>query len=306
MPTSLPSTTVTILTFNGEKYLDSILTAVEGQRYDGPVEVLVLDSGSTDGTLSIVERHPSVRLHEIPNSEFGHGKTRNLAAELAAGEIVVYLTHDAVPAHDRWLAEIVAPFVDDSRVSAVLGKQIARADAPPVIKYDIRRVFQHLGPDHAVGVVYDTGRAITDSEKQVATFYSDANSAARREVLLGPVPYRDVSYAEDQVFGRDLFESGHRRAYAPQALVVHSNDLTLATFGGRIVDEVEGLRRIGSQVNRMSWGEAFLRWVKWSAADTAHILADSDYSRGQKLRWLVVNPWYQAAKWRAFRRAANA
>jgi rhamnosyltransferase len=71
--------TVAVLTYNGETYLEQILTAVEAQAIDGEVDILVIDSGSTDGTLGIVARHPGVRLHQIPNSEFGHGKTRNLA-----------------------------------------------------------------------------------------------------------------------------------------------------------------------------------------------------------------------------------
>ncbi|HEX3870546.1 MAG TPA: glycosyltransferase family A protein, partial [Pirellulales bacterium] len=84
--TVLPSVTVTVLTWNGERYLESLLSSVEQQRFNGEVDVLVIDSGSTDHTLDIIAGHPRVRLHQIPNSEFGHGKTRNLAAELASGE----------------------------------------------------------------------------------------------------------------------------------------------------------------------------------------------------------------------------
>jgi glycosyltransferase involved in cell wall biosynthesis len=92
-----PRVTVTVLTFNRDRFIDAILTAVEAQTYDGDVDILVVDSGSTEDTLSIVASHSAVRLHAIPNSEFGHGKTRNLAAHLAASEVVAYLTHDAAP-----------------------------------------------------------------------------------------------------------------------------------------------------------------------------------------------------------------
>lgn len=300
-----PTVTVAILTWNGETYLDDILVALEGQVYDGDCEILVVDSGSTDRTLDIVAAHPGVRLHRIPNEQFGHGTTRNLAASLAEGEIVAYLTHDAVPAHDRWLAEIAAPFRDDPRIAAVLGKQVARPSAPPVLKYDIRRVFDSLGPDYGMTVVWDTGRPATDDEKRVASFYSDANSAARREILTGPVPYREVPYAEDQVFGRDLFDNGYRRAYAPRALVEHSNDTTLRTFGSRIAADLEGLRAIGTVVPPISRLTAVKQFVKWSTADQAMILVDPDYGPARKLYWLLVNPWYHAAKWSAYRRATR-
>ncbi|MCJ7827354.1 MAG: glycosyltransferase family 2 protein [Demequinaceae bacterium] len=302
---SLPSVTVTILTLNGECFLDAILTAIEEQKYSGDVETLVIDSGSIDGTLGIVGSHPSARLHTIPNEQFGHGKTRNLAAQLATGDIVVYLTQDAVPADDRWLSELAAPFIDDPRIVAVFGKQVPRPAAPPVLKYDIQRVFERLGPDFGITVVWDTGGSMGGNARAAAAFYSDANSAARRDILLGPVPYRDVPYAEDQLFGRDLFNQGFRKAYAPRAAVEHSNDVTLRTFGRRITDEVVGLRQIGTDVPPVSRIAAIKQFVKWSTADAASILLDPEYSVPRKFYWLIVNPWYHVAKWRAYRKSTR-
>jgi rhamnosyltransferase len=305
-PTTWPGVTVTVLTWNGQQYLDALLSAVVGQDYPGSFDVLVIDSGSTDDTLGIVARYPSVRLHEIPNAEFGHGRTRNLAAELSTGEVVAYLTHDSVPASPTWLRELVLPMADDRRIAAVLGRQTARAGAPPALKYDIRRVFDRLGPETGITVTWDTGRPISPGELAVATFYSDANSAARRAVLTKRVPYREVDYAEDQLFGRDLFTRGLRKGYAPHALVEHSNDTTLRTFGSRIAADLRGLRSIGTEIAPVSRFAAFKQWVKWSTADAADILLDRDYSMWQKIRWLLVNPWFQAAKWIAYRRASRA
>ena len=298
-----PSVTVAILTWNGEKYLDAILTAVEGQQYDGEVEVLVIDSGSTDGTLDIVRAHPAVRLHEIPNSEFGHGKTRDLAARLATGEIVAYLTHDAVPLHDGWLAAIVQPMADDPRISAVMGKQVARPGCFPMLKYEIASVFRTMGPDFGTTVFYDNGSLVDDALRAGATFYSDANSAARRSVLTGDVPYRDVDYAEDQVLGRDLIAAGHRKAYAPRAVVEHSNDLTLRESGERIQDEVLGLRRIGTPIPPLSRLGAAKLAVRGALVDSARIVVDRDYSRAERVGWFFRNPAYHVVKWTNYRRA---
>ena len=77
MPENELLATVVIPTYNGELYLRRILTALREQKIDGEFEVMVIDSGSTDATLDIVSDYPEVRLHEIKNSEFGHGKTRN-------------------------------------------------------------------------------------------------------------------------------------------------------------------------------------------------------------------------------------
>lgn len=303
---SAPTVTVSVLTYNGERYLEQLLTAVEQQSYDGVVELLVIDSGSTDRTLEIVAEHPAVRLHSIPNSEFGHGRTRNLAAELATGEIVAYLTHDAVPAHEHWLRELVLPFVDDERIVAVVGKQLPRPSAPPILKYDIQRVFERLGPDYALTVVADWGQLGDESALAAAAFYSDANSAAHRNVLTGAVPYQHVDYAEDQLFARDVLKAGLRKAYAPRAAVEHSNDVTLRTLGARIEADLVGLRSIGTTIAPVSAPRAFAQWVKWTATDALAIALDRDYGFATKVYWWWVNPWYHAAKWSAYRRGSRA
>lgn len=299
-----PTATVTVLTYNGERYLDALLDAVESQRYPAEFDVLVVDSGSTDRTLEIVAAHPRVRLHQIPNSEFAHGATRNLAAQLATGEVVVYVTHDAVPASNDWLAGLIYPMADDERIAAVVGKQVPRAGCLPILKYDIQRVFQRLGPDYAITVV--SGSAVRDGEWDAAKFYSDANSAARRSVLMGPVPYPDVDYAEDQAFAGALLAAGYRKAYSPRGVVEHSNDLTLRTIGPRIAEEVVALRRIGTVVPRLSVMGAVKQSVKWSTVDAGWILIDRDLTALRKLGWLLANPWFHRAKWFGFRRGTRA
>lgn len=299
-----PSATIVIPTYNGEKYLGEILDRVLIQKGVGEFDVLVIDSGSTDTTMEIVARYPTVRLHQIPNAEFGHGKTRNLAAQLATGEIVVYLTHDAIPADEQWLAYLLEPFAISPRVVAVMGKQIPRPGSFPLLKYDILGVFAGQGPDNAVTLYVGTD---ADAEADIAGkgFYSDVNSAARRSILLGEIPYRDVPYAEDQLFGRDVVTAGLIKAYAPRAAVVHSNDLTLAEFGRRIIDETIGLRRIGFAQPPMSRGQQLRLTLRGVAGDTRRILSDGSYSWRRKLYWIVVNPLFQCQKWRSLRRATH-
>jgi rhamnosyltransferase len=301
--TRLPSATVAILTFNGETYLGAILDALRTQQYDGDWSVLVIDSGSTDRTLEIVGAHPEVRLHQIPNSDFGHGKTRNLAASLASTEFVAYLTHDAVPISPLWLSEIVRPMVDDDRVVAVMGKQVPRPDCYPLLKYEIQSVFRGMGPDFGTTIFYDDGTLAERGLRDSAAFYSDANSATRRNILLGPVPYRDVSYAEDQLFGRDLIDGGYRKAYAPGAAVEHSNDLTIAESGRRMREEVMGLREIGTIIPPLRRRGAFRLIVRGILADSVRIIADRDFGPVEKLSWLVRNPGYVVVKWTNYRRA---
>lgn len=301
MASESPLVTVAILTYNGETYLDRILEAVTTQTIDGDVEVLIIDSGSTDATLEIVRRYPQVRLHEIPNSEFGHGKTRNLAASLARGEFIAYLTHDAIPTSLEWLRELLAPFAIDDRIVAVMGKQIPRPGCFPLLKYEIKGVFNAFGPDFGTSVFYKGDFVQSEGVFNAIAFYSDVNSAARRRFLLDVVPYRDVRYAEDQLFGKDLLEAGYRKAYAPRAAVQHSNDLTLDEYRRRIFDETVGLRQIGKLIEPMSRGTQLKLTARGVAGDSLRILRDPEFGWKRRLFWLAANPLYQIAKWRSYR-----
>lgn len=297
-----PVVTVAVLTYNGEKYLERILTKLAKQDFPEPFEVLVIDSGSTDRTLEIVKRHPEVRLHQIPNEEFGHGRTRNLAAQLAAGEFVAFLTHDAVPSTKHWLSEMIDPFRRFPQVVAVLGKQVARPRAFPLQRYEIHGMFRHLGPDFGTTLFYATPEltkkpAVID----VMSYYSDVNSAVRRNFLLDVIPYRDVRYAEDQIFGRDVILGGYVKAYAPRASVEHSNDLTFHEYGQRIFDETVGLRQIGHAIPTISHLAVLKYALHGAIGDSVRIARDRAYSPQRKLFWLVVNPLYHLRKWSSYR-----
>lgn len=305
MPSGRPLATVIIPTFNGEKYLRRLLAAVRAQELPGGFEILVIDSGSTDATLDIVREFAEVRLHEIPNNEFGHGRTRNLGAQLATGECLAYLSHDAIPAHEAWLKELLHPFSIDERVVAVLGKQVARESCFPLMKYDIAGVFAEFGPDFGTTLFFHDDFVVTQDQRDAITFYSDVNSATRRDFLLSTLPYRDVPYSEDQLFGRDLIDAGYWKAYAPRALVEHSNDLTLREFGLRIFEETVSLRRIGTSIGRMGALSQLKHTVLGSIGDSRRIIRDPDFPWPRKLRWLVVNPVYHARKWASYRKAST-
>ena len=299
-----PTATVAIMTFDGELYLEEILEAVEGQRFDGGIEILVIDSGSTDRTLEIIAAHPEVRLHEIPNQEFGHGKTRNLAAQLAMGEFIAFLTHDAIPATDLWLHELLAPMRDAGLgVRAVMGKQIPRANCFPLLKYEIRSVFSGFGPDFGTTVFYDYGIPEDQGLLDSLSFYSDVNSATRTEFLVTEIPYRDVRYSEDMMFGEDIIKAGYSKAYAPRGAVIHSNDLTLVEYGKRMFDETVALRQIGKPLPRMRRRAQLRMTVRGVMADSIRIVRDADFGARRKLYWLAVNPRYHLSKWQAYRSA---
>ncbi len=101
-----PVISVVIPVKDGGAGLVRCLKEVGAQKLDEPVEVIVVDSGSTDGSVEVARRH-GARVHRIPPHEFSHGASRNLGAQLATGELLVFLSQDAIPVDRNWLARLI-------------------------------------------------------------------------------------------------------------------------------------------------------------------------------------------------------
>ena len=120
---------VVIPVLNGGSDLARCLDALATQVVDDEVEVVVVDSGSTDGASTLAARAGRACTRSRP-SEFNHGGTRNLGASLARGEVVVFTSQDAYAADEHWLARLTAPLADPS-VAGAYGRQIAHEEAHP-------------------------------------------------------------------------------------------------------------------------------------------------------------------------------
>src|SRR5437763_3013550 len=253
----MPVVTVAIPVLNGARHLEEVLGAVRAQQLDRELEILVIDSGSTDGSLSIAERHDA-RIHQIPRSEFSHGGTRNLAKKLAAGEHMAFITQDATPAHERWLAALLAGFDKADDVALVFGPHIRRPDASHMIKCEMERHFA-LWPDGDVQRLDRSPQGLVDyrSYPGKVSFFSDVNGCMARWAW-EQIPYREVPYAEDQLLGRELIEAGWAKVYNPEAAVYHSHDYPPMQFFRRYFDEFRSLREVLGF--RQAWGPKRTLW----------------------------------------------
>lgn len=296
--------TVFIPTWFGEQYLDEVLKAVFEQKVDFKYEVLLYDTSSTDKTPKIIQKyakkHSNLRYKTLTKEEFGHGKTRDEAAKDAKGEYIVYLTQDATPAHDRWLYEMIKPFELSDSIVAVVGKQDPRPKAFPLLKGEIRSVFRNLGVDNGTTIYYLDDFAKTQAQYDEICFYSDVNSAARRDFLLNTIPYKHVPYSEDQLFGRDLINAGYKKAYAARGNVVHSNDMLLSEYKKRMFDEVVGLRTVGIDVVSPGFRAVIKLLIKGIVRDWFRTVRDGEYSFKRKVYWFALNPFFHIEKWRGF------
>lgn len=234
--------TVAVPVRNGGERLGLVLRAVGGQETARRVELLVCDSGSTDGSVAVARAH-GARLLSIAPSEFSHGATRNLLAREARGAHVVFLTQDAVPAGGRWLDSLLDAFSTGSDVGLAFGPYLPQRDATPMTARELEVFFAS----------FDAGRSdrLGDDERALPArellgrrgFFTDANGcvakAAWREV-----PFRDVPYGEDHQLAIDMLRAGYAKVFVPDAAVVHSHEYSAWHRVQRCFDEWRALREI--------------------------------------------------------------
>ncbi len=243
------------------------------------VEVLVIDSGSTDGTLELAERC-GFRVHRIAPEEFGHGRTRNLGVRLATGDIVCFITHDVLPCTPDWPLRFAEALADAS-VAGVYGRQVPR-DATTMemffvainypeepLRFDPRPGGHHPRP----------GRVV----------FSDAFSGVRRDVALR-VPLPDSApYSEDQIWAHRVMAAGYALRYEPAAEALHAHVYGFRGLYRRsfLVGQALGGAGIGGGAN-------LRESVHFLASELAYVVRQGHVHR---LPYLLV---YEFTRWLGF------
>jgi len=214
------SVSVLIPTKNGEQYLDELLTAVKSQKGNASVgEIIAVDSGSRDRSVEIL-RHHGARVMQIPPQEFGHGKTRNLAASQTKSEYLVFLTQDATPANEHWLENLLAPLQADPLIVGAYSRHLPRPSCHPM---EWRRIVEQELTGRKESQV-NSARDNPDYARNPALYYFFANTCSiiRRQVWQH-FPFPAVEFAEDHFWAKQVLEAGYKTAYCANSQVYHSH-----------------------------------------------------------------------------------
>ncbi len=266
---------------NGGEDLRRCLAAIAAQQVPDDVEVIVVDSGSADDSVTVA-RGTGARVHQIAPADFDHGATRNLGVSLARGEIIVFISQDAYPERPDWLARLTAPLADPA-IGGAYGRQVAHHDAAPSEGFFLDFLYGSQPRVQRAGGPADLTMDVT--------LFSNANAAMRRETLVEFPFAQDIIMSEDQEWSRRVLLAGRDLAYVADAVVRHSHPYTLAQAFRRFFDS--GVSSERAYMAGRERAEAVLR------------RRSLDYALGE-LRWLwrsghrLEIPYailYEAVKW---------
>lgn len=290
-----PKATVLVPTKNGGAIFEQVLARVVSQQAPWPFETLVIDSGSTDGTLEACRKYPQVRLVRIAPEDFGHGRTRNMGVGLAQGEYVCLITQDALPAHDQWLARMVDAVESNPRVAGAFGRHLAYDDANPFVKRDLIAHFDNFAKQDRVVRLEDTKRyAAEEGYRQFLHFFSDNNACIRKSVW-NEIPYPDVDFAEDQIWAQRIIEAGYSKAYVHDAAVFHSHNFGVNETLRRSFDESAAFRRLFGYRLCPSFRSAVRQSVRSAGADILYLLRHRN-TVSNWAGWIVMAPFLNVAR----------
>jgi glycosyltransferase involved in cell wall biosynthesis len=209
--------TIIVPTYNASNYLPSLLARLESQTF-GDYELIVVDSSSQDNTAQIAASHWA-KVITIPKQEFDHGGTRTLAAKQAKGDIILYLTQDALPFDEYTVENIVKPFVIDEKIAAAFGRQLPYPQASVFAEH--LRLFNY--PDTSYTRVLD------DKKKYgIKTAFLSNSFAAYRKSVLKEIGYfkSGLPFGEDACAGAGILLKGYKITYVAEAMVLHSHNYT--------------------------------------------------------------------------------
>jgi rhamnosyltransferase len=235
-----PLVTIIMRSFNEGWALRDTLSALKNQRFTN-WELIVIDSGSTDGSVDLIRAAEPAHFIQIKPQEYNPSRVMNLGMNLSHSDFGIFLNADATPADSEWLEPLVNA-LKDKNTAAVFGRQIPRPDCRAVYANDYERCF---GP----------GRESTRWQH----FFSMVSSGLRKDIWARRGFLEKMQYSEDDEYTRWCRSQDYRVVYCPESVVVHSHNYTPQQAYKRSYGEAKALAAVwkGSR-SEINWVRTFL------------------------------------------------
>jgi glycosyltransferase involved in cell wall biosynthesis len=287
-----PEATVILLTKNARRYIKEVLEAVFAQSPQDWFEVVLVDSGSTDGTWEIIQSFP-VRTHRISPETFNHGGTRNLGASLASptSQYLIYLTQDATPL-DKWLENLLRPLQQDEQVAGAFSRHVPRPGcAPSMARLMCTEWVQAGTPERVVKRIDD----LAEYERHQAhyAYFSNTSSIIRRAIW-EQFPFATVEFAEDVEWADRVLRAGYTLVYEPSSRVLHSHDYSLWQQLTQNVDHAMAMKSIHKpqHYHQLRPSLIWRRIIDQTQKDWSYV-STMDVSSARRAYWLGYAPLWQ-------------
>ena len=202
-----PFVSIIMRSFNEAWALKGTLPALASQDFKN-WELIVIDSGSTDGSQELIRAAKPAHFVQITPNEYNPSRVMNHGMKLAKSEFGIFINADATPQGTNWLRPLVNA-LQDPKTAACFGRQIPRPDCHAVFANDYDRCF---GPN----------RESANWEH----FFSMVSSGLRKDVWSKRGFREDLQYAEDDEYTRWCKAQGYSVAYVPESVAMHSHNYT--------------------------------------------------------------------------------
>lgn len=248
---SKPKVSIIIRCLNEEKYIGRLLAGISEQDYSNK-EVIVVDSGSTDATLSIVGQYPCQVVHIKPE-DFSFGYALNIGCETATGDILLFASAHVYPLYKDWISLMVQPFLSNESVDLVYGRQ----EGDERTRFSEHMIFKKWFPEQSTAV-------------QDHPFCNNANCAIRKTAWLERKYDETLTGLEDLAWAKAALESGKIIAYQAEASIVHVHEEKWSSVFNRYRREAIALRLIMKHetFNFLTFLQLLTKniWTDWRAA----------------------------------------
>ncbi|MDP1547492.1 MAG: MBL fold metallo-hydrolase [Anaerolineales bacterium] len=222
---------IVIRTLNEAEHLDALLQGIARQATDGLAhEVVLVDSGSTDGTLEIAESH-GCRIYHIAREEFSFGRSLNIGCQAARGDILVITSGHCVPTDELWLQRLCQPILQ-GQAGYTYGRQLGGPDG----HFSEHRIFSKNYPAQSLAA-------------QRGIFCNNANAAVLRSVWEKYRFDEELTGLEDMEMAKRFVSDRGKIVYVADAVAYHYHRETWAQVRRRFERESIALQRIMPQVH---------------------------------------------------------
>jgi GT2 family glycosyltransferase len=284
-----PAVSIVMRSCNEAWALRETLPALRAQEFER-WELIVIDSGSTDGSVELIRRAQPRHFVQIAAADYNPARVMNHGMRLAAADYAVFLNADATPVGRRWLGPLVETLTD-ARTAAVFGRQVPRSGCQAVYACDYERCF---GQDR--------------ESARWPHFFSMVNSGIRKDIWARRGFDEAMQYSEDDEYTRWCRAEGYRVVYCPDSVVVHSHNYTPSQAYRRCFGEGRALAALcTSRRSDLHWlRTVLLGWINDFRRDVAFCIRAR---RWQELAHAACIRWHQRrgklagfkAGWKAYR-----